>query len=69
MSAKNAFEFMMKEYLDKGLFNYLIDKKILSVAPARSHEIPIQSDSAVCDVCWKQLWFQLVMRHRMNINS
>jgi hypothetical protein len=60
---------MIKEYLDKDLFSYLIDKKIFLGAPVRGHEIPIKSESPVCDVCWEQLWFQLVMRHRMNINS
>lgn len=60
---------MIRDYLNKDQFRYLSDRKILAVAPASSHEVTVRGNSAVCDVCWKLLWFQMVLRHRMNINS
>jgi E3 ubiquitin-protein ligase CHFR len=69
LSARNVFDMMIRDYLNKDQFRYLSDRKILTVGPAVSHEVTVRGDSAVCDVCWKQLWFQMVLRHRMNINS
>lgn len=35
--------------------------------PLASKAIKLDKDSAVCDLCWKDLWFQMVFTYRLEI--
>ena len=50
-------------------FNYYFDRKIMKVAPLVSKEVKMEQDDAVCDLCWKDLWFQMVFFYRIKINA
>jgi hypothetical protein len=50
--------------IEKDEFSYIIDRKIMKIAPIASREIKMQSNDAVCDLCWKDLWFQMVFFYR-----
>lgn len=38
------------------------------IPPVGSREIKIKSNDAVCDTCWKDLWFQMVFYYRTQVN-
>jgi E3 ubiquitin-protein ligase CHFR len=59
---------MMKE-IEKKKFSYIFDKKIMRVPPLVSKEVPLSPDSAVCDLCWRELWFQMVFAYRNAITA
>ena len=51
MTSKDVFNHMMNA-ISKGKFAYLIDKKILKVAPTVAKQIKLDKNAAVCDLCW-----------------
>ena len=55
--------------IDKGKFSYIMDRKVMRVAPLVSREIKLDKNAAVCDPCWNDLWFQMVLTYRMEIAS
>jgi E3 ubiquitin-protein ligase CHFR len=59
---------MLKE-IEKKKFSYMFDKKIMKVPPLVAKEVPLEVDSAVCDLCWKDLWFQMVFAYKMALSA
>lgn len=41
----------------------------MKIPPAVSKTIPLEVDSPVCDICWKDLWFQMVFAYRQAIDA
>ena len=68
MTSKELFDEVMK-YIDRKEFSYIIDRKIMRNAPTAAREIKINADDAVCDLCWKDLWFQMVFFYRTKIQA
>jgi E3 ubiquitin-protein ligase CHFR len=55
------------EVMDKvenGEFKYIVHKKIMRIAPSVQREVTLHKDDAVCDLCWRDLWFQMVFFYR-----
>jgi hypothetical protein len=50
--------------MERDKFSYAFDKKIMKVPPVASKEVKLDSESSVCDLCWKDLWFQMVFAYR-----
>ena len=40
----------------------------MRTAPLVSKEVPLSEDSAICDLCWRDVWFQMVFRYRAAIS-
>lgn len=59
----------MLERVNKGKFSYMIDKKIMKVAPLAAKDIKLDNHAVVCDLCWSDLWFQMVLAFRIEISS
>lgn len=55
--------------VNDGKFSYLIDRKVMKIPPLVSREIKLDKNTAVCDNCWADLWFQMVLTYRMDIVS
>ena len=53
--------------IEKSEFSYIVDRKIMKIPPIGSREVKINADDAVCDLCWKELWFQMVFFYRNQI--
>ena len=66
MTSKEMFDEVMKQ-VDKKEFSYIIDRKIMKAPPTVSREVKMEGDDAVCDLCWKDLWFQMVFSYRTKI--
>jgi len=47
----------------------MFDKKLMKIPPLVSKEVPLNADSAICDLCWKDLWFQMVFAYRTSITA
>jgi len=67
MNAKELFQYLLKEYLDKNKFKYKVNRSILINAPQINLEIAMNSGSPVCLKCFPQVWFQMVFRYRIDI--
>ena len=63
------YETIASQYLDTNKFSYQFDRKLMSRPPLVVREVAITRDSAVCDNCWSDLWFQMILRYRMDINA
>ena len=55
--------------IERGKFSYIMDRKVMKVPPLVSREIKLDKNAAVCDLCWNDLWFQMVLSYRMEILS
>lgn len=66
LNSKNLFDHML-EVVAKGKFAYLMDRKIMKVPPLVPKEVKLQKGSAICDLCWHDLWFQMVFQYRLEI--
>lgn len=51
----------------KGKFSYLMDRKVMKVVPSVAKEVKLDGDTAVCDLCWNDLWFQMVLAYRIDV--
>lgn len=68
INSRNIFQTMLRDHLDKGTFRFIVDRKIMKIPPLMSREIPITRESAVCDICWVSLWFQMILTYRGTIS-
>lgn len=68
LTSKEVFDDVVKD-IEKKKFAYIVDKKIMKVGPIASREVKLEADSAVCDNCWKDLWFQMVFHYREKIHD
>lgn len=66
INSKDVFDRVMRDVAD-GKFSYLMDRKIMKVPPIVSREVKLDNNTAVCDNCWNDLWFQMVLYYRMDI--
>ena len=66
MSSKDIFDYMLK-HISGDKFSYLMDRKIMKVPPLVPKEIKLKVDSAICHLCWNDLWFQMVFAYRIEI--
>jgi E3 ubiquitin-protein ligase CHFR len=55
--------------MDDGEFEYIVDKKIMKIPPIVAKQVVVRRDDAVCDLCWRDLWFQMVFFYRREIRS
>ena len=46
-----------------------MDRKIMRVSPTISREISLDPQDAVCDHCWRDLWFQMVFYYRNQMSA
>ena len=68
MTSKDVFDWVMKK-IEKGEFSYIVDRKIMRIPPLATREVKMNANDAVCDICWKELWFQIVFAYRTEINA
>ena len=66
INSKDLFDHML-EVISKKKFSYLMDKKLMKVPPLVPKEVKLEKDSAICDLCWNDLWFQMVFSYRTEI--
>lgn len=67
ITSKDIFNTMLRDHIDKGTFRYIVHRKIMKIPPLISTEITLARESAVCDICWVSLWFQMVLVFRGTI--
>jgi E3 ubiquitin-protein ligase CHFR len=66
MNSRDIFDHMM-ELVHKGKFSYSMDRKVMKVPPLASRDIKLDDNTAVCDLCWNDLWFQMVLAFRIEV--
>lgn len=69
INSKNIFDRILTDEMDKDKFRYIVDRKIMKIPPLASREIAVYRGSAVCDICWSTLWFQMVFNFRLSIQA
>jgi E3 ubiquitin-protein ligase CHFR len=57
----------MIELVQKNTFSYLMDRKVMKVPPLVAREVKLDKDSVCCDLCWNDLWFQMVLAYRIEV--
>ena len=66
-NSMHVFDYVMRELMGKGKFHYIMDRKVMKNPPLVSKEVKMSGDEAVCDLCWPDLWFQMVLSYRFDI--
>ncbi len=64
INSKDLFDHML-ENVNKEKFSYLMDRKVMKVPPLVSREIKLDKNTVVCDLCWNELWFQMVLSYKI----
>ena len=66
MNSRDLFDHVM-DRAKKNNFSYLMDRKVMKVAPLVAREIKLDDNTVVCDLCWNDLWFQMVLAYRIEV--
>lgn len=64
LNSKDVFDKMVNN-IEKGKFTYSMDRKVMRSPPLVSRDIKLEKNAAICDLCWNDLWFQMVLAYRM----
>ena len=51
------------ELCSAGRFTYAFDRRVMRAPPIVERTVHLNKHSAVCDNCWRELWFQMLFTY------